>query len=51
LATAAIGGDRHLADAADPKRMSRVRDFNNDRVDHRQVGRDRHAIVEEPRII
>src|SRR6516162_5212297 len=39
--------DRHLAAAAGAERMARVRHLYQDRVDHRHVGGDRHAIVEE----
>src|SRR5258708_18710494 len=31
--------------------MPRVRDLDQDRVDHRHVGADRHAIVEEARVL
>src|SRR3989442_2782768 len=41
--------DGRLADPAHAVRMARVRDFDEDRVDHRHVGRDRHSIVEEAR--
>ena len=39
--------DRDLADAACAKRMPWVRHLDQDRVDHRQVGANRHAVVEE----
>src|SRR5438093_4045020 len=43
--------DGRLADAAHAVRMARVRDFDEDRVDHRHVGRNRHPIVEEARVL
>ena len=43
--------DRHLADAARAERMARVRHLDQDRLDHRQVGGHRAAVVEEARVI
>src|SRR5262245_6873057 len=43
--------DRGLADAADAVRVARVRHLDHDRVDLRDVGGDRHAVVEEPRVL
>jgi hypothetical protein len=43
--------DRHLADAAGAERVPRVRVLDHDRLDHRQVGGDRHAVIEEARVI
>jgi len=43
--------ERHLADPAHALRMLRVRHLDHDRVEHRQVRADGHAIIEEARII
>src|SRR3989475_8807264 len=43
--------DGRLADATHAVRMARVRDLDEDRVDHRHVGRDGHPIVEEARVL
>ena len=43
--------DRDLADAACAKRMPWVRHLDQDRVDHRQVGADRYAVVEEAGVL
>src|SRR5712691_9860165 len=43
--------DGRLADAAHAVRMARVRDLDEDRVDHRHVGRHRHPVVEEARVL
>ena len=52
LATAAIGGTIGTSPTpAHAERMARVRHLDDHRVDHRQVGGDRHAIVEEARIL
>ena len=52
LAIAAIGRHhRHLADAAQAVGMLRIGHLDDLGVDHRHVGRDRHAIVEEARIL
>ena len=39
--------DRDLTDAACAKRMPWIRHLDQDRVDHRQVGANRYAVVEE----
>src|SRR6266852_8206791 len=43
--------DGRLADAAHAVRMARVRDLDEDRVDHRHVGGHGHAVVEEARVL
>ena len=43
--------DRRLADAAHAVGMARVRHLDDHRVDHRQVGGHRHAVVEEARVL
>src|SRR5262245_28518643 len=43
--------DRHLAHAAYALRMLVVGHFDEDRFDHRQIGGDRHTVVEETRVI
>ena len=45
------GGDRYLADTAQPVRMSRIGYFDDLGVDHRHIGRHGHAIVEEARVL
>ena len=52
LPTAAMRrDDRHLADAAHAVGMRRIGHLDQDGLDHRQVGGDRHAVVEEARIL
>ena len=43
--------DRHLADAADAVGVSGVRDLDDDRIDHRQVERRGHAVVEQAGVL
>src|SRR2546429_454443 len=43
--------DGRPTDTAHAVRMARVRDLDEDRVDHRHVGRDGHPIVEEARVL
>ena len=52
LATAAIGGTIGTSPTPrTPKGCRRIRHLDDDRVDHRQIRRDRHAIIEEPGVI
>ena len=52
LATAAIGGTIGTSPTPrTPNGMARVRHLDEDRVDHRHVGRDRAAVVEKARVI
>ena len=52
LATAAMGGTMGVSPTPrTPVGMARVRHLHDHRVDHRQVGGDGHAIVEEARVL
>ena len=43
--------DRHLRHAAHALRVLVIGHLQHDRLDHRQVGGNRHAVVEEARVI
>src|SRR5260221_2355757 len=42
--------DRHLADTTDANWMTRIRHFNEDRLNHRHIQCRGHAVVKESRI-
>jgi len=47
LAMAAMGDDRHFADASDPVRVAWVSHLHDDGIDHRQVQAGWHSVVQE----